>query len=381
MISDLLRRQFLDYYGHKPGYEVFAPGRANIIGEHTDYNEGYVLPFAIHLGITIIAQTNDQSILRARSTSQIEELNYRLGDPIQSTSSWFRFLLQILTHVQPQQGLDILVDSNMPIGGGVSSSSALTCGLISMIDIVDGLHLSPESKLELAIKAEHGVGVIGGIMDQFTILNARADQAILLDCRDRSTTFVPMILDDHRFYLVNTNVQHNLIDTDYNNRRQQCEQAVDELIAAGYIITSLRDIHQEQLDDIQTILPKTLSDRVFHVVHENRRVLKAVAALHDRDYIELAMLLDQSHIGLSQYYEVSCPELDWCADYARDHEMAMGARMMGGGFGGCTINLAHRPWTPQEISEMNDAYKSTFGIDLSVIEIKASDGVDSKIIG
>ena len=247
-----------------------------------------------------------------------------------------------------------------------------------MIDILsqnNEIQLLPEEMVKLAVRAEHGTGVIGGIMDQFTIINGVKNHAILLDCRDQSAQLVKMPESNCHFYLVNTGVKHNLVETDYNLRRQQCNQALEICQNGGYSFKALRDISLDDMDKLELILPELLYRRVRHVVSENERVMKTVACLHDHDLETLGILLHGSHDSLRDDYEVSCNELDWQVDYAKSADFNYGSRMMGGGFGGCTIHLTKSTWSEAYCLRWQKDYMDTFGIECQIIEISPGDGI------
>lgn len=377
MTSLEIKRIFEDRYGYKPSWSVFAPGRANIIGEHTDYNEGFVLPFAINQGIHMLAAKNNNGILSIYAANTGEKAEMLLDGETEAEYDWLRFFVQVIRYCPKtiDNGLSIVFGGNIPIGGGVSSSSALTCAFIYTLSKAFDWNLTATEILNIAVDAETGTGVRGGIMDQFTIINGKANEAIILDCRSQETDFVHIPSGDYRFVLINTNVKHNLINTDYNNRRAQCESAITLLNQAAFQIKSIRDIKVEQLDDISKFLDETLFNRVSFVVSENNRVLLAKSFMQQNDHLGLGSLLYASHEGLSKQYDVSCPELDWIVDQCRTNDNVAGARMMGGGFGGCVIAYIKNGIKSLPCEALNDAYKNEFGINLSFIEISAGNGM------
>jgi galactokinase len=377
ILKDKISAIFNEKFGRSATLFVFAPGRANIIGEHTDYNDGFVLPFAIGQGIWFAADYNNSGSIRIWADDFSEEAIFEFNGACNQNYNWCNYVKQILAllDIQNNQGLDIVIGSNMPIGGGVSSSSALTCGCIELLTDAYQMELTPRQKLEYAIRAEHGTGVIGGIMDQFTIINGKAKHAILLDCQTQSATHIPIEMGDHCFYLINTMVKHNLVETDYNLRRRECEHAVATLQKNGLDIKSLRDLKLTDIPFLKSSLDETLFKRAVHVLTENIRVLSTVECLKSGNYTQIGELLLASHDSLSNDYKVSCPELDWQVEFAQQYDHILGGRMMGGGFGGCTIHLATHSLDKEFEIEMKTKYKETFGLENTFVEVKPFNGI------
>lgn len=371
-----IEQEFISNFG-APEVLLFAPGRANIIGEHTDYNEGFVLPFAIGQGIYFYASKVKNSTVKIIAADIQESSTFDLKEDHVAKYGWEKFVFQVIEALGRENiaGFNLVFGGDLPIGGGISSSSALTCGLVSLMNDLFDLGFTKDDIVWKSVEAERGYGVRGGIMDQFTIVNAIKDCAILLDCKDNSYLQIPLHLSNHSFYLFNTNVKHNLLHTDYNNRRAECETAV-EIIAKSYRpISSLRDLYISDIDQIKDILNDRLFRRVSFVIKENQRVIDAKQALLDNDLVQIGKLLSASHEGLSQDYEVSCHELDLLVTMASENENILGARMMGGGFGGCTINLVKGPLGQNWIDEISQMYKLNFGMDMSILPIQSGDGI------
>lgn len=377
MEKETINKTFEDLFG-SPDISVFAPGRANIIGEHTDYNDGFVLPFAIDHGVWFYARNNHTDELNIFARDTQEKVTINLKNINQHIYGWDRFFTQVLNAMTAYsiQGADIVFGGDLPIGAGISSSSAITCGFVRVLDLLNGLNLGSDKIVNTAITAERGSGVRGGIMDQYTIVNGKKDKAILLDCRSNSHEEIDLKLGDYGLYLFNTNVKHNLVNTDYNNRRAQCEEAV-RLIQNKYKkIEALRDLDKNDITALKEFLPEVLFKRAGFVILENHRVIDAVAALNHGDFDKLGELLYESHEGLSADYEVSCAELDWLVEYTRDKkDIFAGARMMGGGFGGCTINLTKNALNPKLIDEMSKSYFDAFGVQVDIIPICPQGGI------
>jgi galactokinase len=376
---NIIKETFTKIYG-EPKCAVFAPGRANIIGEHTDYNEGFVFPFAINQGVWFYAAPNgtrDFNIL-AQNTGENTTISAEKDDNIHfGWEKYFRQVLQAM-HSYQLKGMNMVFGGNLPIGAGVSSSSAVTCGFLEILNELNDLNFNSDQLVQKAVEAEVGFGVRGGIMDQYTIINAIKNKAILLDCRTNTHEYIDLDLGNHHLCLINTKVKHNLINTDYNNRRAQCEEAVQLLSTHYRLITALRDIRVDELSKLAKILPEKLYNRASFVVQENQRVADAVTALSNRDFDKLGELLYASHDGLSQMYEVSCEELDWLVNFTLDKDEFKGARMMGGGFGGCTINLTLGALSDAIIEELSQKYTEKFGFPPEIIPVAPEDGILQK---
>jgi len=376
-VKNKAQKIFESHFGN-PTVQVFSPGRANIIGEHTDYNEGYVLPFAIGQGIWFLAAANSTSVMNiiAANTGEIARVDLSDHSYI-PVFGWEKYLLQVIRtlDLHGNHGLDLVFFGDLPIGGGVSSSSAITCGFISVLDSLFDLGLTPDDMIRTAVTAEVGSGVRGGIMDQYTIFNGVSDKAILLDCRTGSHKFVDLNMRGYHFYLINTNVRHNLVQTDYNSRRAECDRAVGLISVNHKKISALRDLTLSDLPAIRELLDDTLFNRVSFVVQENDRVLHAVEAIRSHNWNKLGELLYGSHDGLAQMYEVSCDELNWLVNFTLDVDQFLGARMMGGGFGGCTINLTKGKISLDLVRKIEIEYEKAFGLKPEIMPITAENGI------
>lgn len=372
--------QISEYFKQKHGEidaVIFAPGRANIIGEHTDYNDGFVLPFPINLGLWFVAQKNQVQHLKIEAFNIQETIDYPLKTDQNIKSSWFVYFYQVLQRIQlpTSFGATIVFGGNLPIGAGVSSSSAITCGFIALLNRLYELQLASERMLEIAVLSERGGGVQGGIMDQFTIFYGLKNKAIFLHCGDKTYEYIDINLGGLKFYLIHTNIKHELALSDYNNRRADCELALNHLQSHGIEITSLSHLSINQLSWIQEILPQALYEKTSYVIEENQRAVEATKALKSGDFNHLGRLLYQSHKGLSEKYQVSCPQLDWLVNMANQNDFFLGARMMGGGFGGCTINLVKGLMTDTMSEDIKQKYFEQFNIKPEIYLIESSDGL------
>lgn len=357
----------------KPSVQVAAPGRANIIGEHTDYNDGYVLPFAIDKRIYFAAAPNGQDHFLIYSTNLNKELTlYPSQVWDKGFARFFSSVLQIFKKYNyAVSGLDIVFGGDLPIGGGMSSSSAVTCGFIALLNDQFDLSLSKTDMVNLAVEAEHGIGVEGGNMDQYSIVNGVKGKAILLDCLKGTSNLIDIALGDKMFCLFNSNVTHNLSDTEYNTRSRTCKVAMAKIKNHSQEIMSFRDVTADHLQYLNSIEAK----RVSHILSENLRVHDAVKAFANNDLLRVGRLLNQSHESLRDQYEVSCPELDFLQASLLGSEFVDGARMMGGGFGGCVIALLESAKLKDVALSLEAVYKERFDLELDVYPIKPENGL------
>jgi len=363
-----------------PELTIASPGRINLIGEHTDYNMGFVFPAAIDRRIEFrIRRNGSEQDCRVYSVEFDKLLSFKLSEVRPSQEEWENYILGVVHEIQKLghmlHGFDCQLSSNLPIGAGVSSSAAMECGLAFALNSLFNLGLSKMEIILLSQRAEHNfVGTQCGIMDQFASVMGRSNQAILLDCRNIKHEMIPLSLEPYSLLLLNTNVSHSLASSEYNTRRSECEQGVKILSQSGMNVKSLRDVSQEDLVAHQKILPSVIYRRCLYVVRENQRVLRAANALKNKKLQYFGELLYLSHEGLQHEYEVSCKELDFLVDFSRKTPHVLGSRMMGGGFGGCTINLVHQDHLKSYIDEVSTAYKQEFGIDLDPILVRPSSG-------
>lgn len=356
-----------------------APGRINLIGEHTDYNEGYVLPGAAHLHLTFAVEPSFAQDLRVRAGRYDEHVMVELEDPGIRMDHWSRYVAAVVhtanAHGLPLQGLEMVFDGDLPAGAGMSSSSALTCGLIYIMNHQFGWGQSTEQLIRLAQESEHRTGVRGGIMDQFAIFSSRPNEAILLDCRTMTTQPVPIPAEGPSWFVLDSGVHHNLVDSPYNQRREACERIVDLVRQNKPGITALRDVTEHDLMDIASLAARDDLAKARYVIEENARVLAMVAALTDRDWPEVGRLLSQSHHGLRHDYQVSCEELDFLVDSLAGMAGVYGARLMGAGFGGNVLCLAEQDCLDVIKRQLERAYQAQFGLTLKMYRITLDDGI------
>jgi galactokinase len=394
-------RQFeMAFPGATQGVHIaYAPGRVNLIGEHTDYSDGFVLPLAIDKGVSIAFRPREDGLAQLYSVDYCERSEFVIDssrpierDPAHPWSDYLRGVASVLRAGEfglleddrPLRGLDAVIMGDVPPGSGLSSSAALEVASAFALLFasgtpcpgfgIDEIHTRKQIAF-VCRKAENSfVGVRCGIMDQMASTMGRAEHAVFIDCRTHDHELVSMHLEEAGLCLVvcDTGMKRELVASPYNLRRSQVEEGA-RLIAAtlGDLgIHTLRDVSREQLDAVRTTLPTTISERCEYVVAENERVVDAVRALRKGDYSILGELMHQSHEGLRDLYEVSCPELDRAVEVARATPGVLGARMTGAGFGGCTVNLVKQEAVPALITRLSALDFSGSG----AFVVHASDG-------
>lgn len=367
-------------FGFAPAAIFLSPGRINIIGEHIDYNDGFVLPAAIDKHICFAISISNDSNCNVIAVDIDDEYSFNINDeikPIEKT--WANYILGVLFQYKemklPLKGFNIAFSSTIPEGAGLSSSAALECGFGFALNEMLNLGLSKEKIARIGQHAEHTfVGVMCGIMDQFSNMFGIKDKVIKLDCTSLEYEYHNADFGKYALVLIDSNVKHSLVTTSYNDRRKECEKGL-EILKQNYIqIKTFRDCTKEQVEKSKELLGAILFKRCHFVVSEIQRVLDAVIAIESCDFNELGRLMYETHEGLSSEYEVSCDELDFLVDAAKNEDTVVGSRMMGGGFGGCSINLIEKENQDVVIERIAKAYKNAFGIDIEHYKISISDG-------
>ena len=371
--------EFVERYGSPP--RVFsAPGRVNIIGEHTDYNEGFVLPMAIDRRTFVAIAPGENPVIRAASLVLSDATEFKFDQPEDfSAPNWAKYVAGVAWMLQSRgmtlRGADILIDSEVPIGGGLSSSAALEVSAGTALAAIAGARIDPEDLALAAQKAEHEfVGANVGIMDQFAATFGRKGHALLIDCRSRGMKQIPLGNLNAVIVVCNTNVKHELASSAYNQRRAECEQGVELLRRSLPHIRTLRDVSVEDFEAYENELPDPVRRRCRHVVTENDRTVRAADALERGDRAQLGKLMYQSHESLRTDYRVSCPELDLMVEIASRHDGVFGARMTGGGFGGCTINIVRADELNNFTQTVAAKYHAATRIEPDIYVVKADDG-------
>lgn len=356
----------------------YSPGRINFIGEHVDYNDGFVMPAAINKGIYYAISPNSTGTLNFSALDFNEDYSIEIA-AIKKAGSWRNYVLSIVNEFvvagKDIGGFDCVFGGNVPNGGGLSSSAAVEGGLAFGINEIFKCGFSRKELALLGQRAEHNYpGVMCGIMDQYANMQGKKDQVILLDCRSVEHEYLPLKMNDHQVVLINTNVHHSLASSEYNVRRKQCEEGL-KILQKEMGITSFRDV--ENPDDLlhyKIKLGEDVYKRCLYVVQEIRRTQEAAKYLKENMLSDFGELMFATHDGLSKLYNVSCNELDFLVDEARKNKAVIGSRMMGGGFGGCTINIIENDAVENFIADVTAAYQKKFQIDPDVFQVEIVDG-------
>jgi len=354
-------------FGREPAWLVTAPGRVNLIGEHTDYNDGFVLPMAIDRSVVMAGGLSGCTDFRVHSLELAETREFRADDPDgRKNGDWTNYLRGVVDGCRAVDlwagPLDLALSSDVPIGGGLSSSAALEVAMATMVEAATGRALGGKKKALLAQKAEHDyAGVPCGIMDQFASALCREDHLMLLDCRSAEPEMVPFTDPGIAVLIINSNVKHELTGGEYSERRNQCEQVAEHL---G--VSALRDATLEQLESAKSGLDDVLYRRARHVISENARTLEAASAFATGRWQRAGELMVGSHVSLRDDFEVSCPELDILVELALSvgaESGVYGSRMTGGGFGGCTVTLARKESVHNIANTVGRKYAERTGIE------------------
>ncbi len=346
-----------------------APGRVNLIGEHTDYNDGFVLPMAIEASVEMAARPRAGRGVRVRSVHYGEQVAFSLADPIQPDPAhpWSNYVRGVLWALEraglEPRGMELAFGGDLPQGAGLSSSAALEVATALVAKAIAGFELDAPGLARVCQRAENDfVGVKCGIMDPFVSLAARAGHALVLDCRSLRFEHVPLALGEHLVAICHSGVKHALVGSEYNLRRRECAAGVEVLRRRFPAIRALRDATLEQLEACAPALPPEVHRRCRHVISENARVLAAAEALRGGALARFGRLMDASHASLRDDYEVSCPEVDLLVELARRSPGVLGARITGGGFGGCTVNLVARDALEGFREDVLGAYRRRTGL-------------------
>lgn len=350
---------------------VRSPGRINLIGEHTDYNDGFVMPAAVDKEIlfAIDFAQGDKSSLHALKFDETFELRHdkiaKVDEP-----KWANYLLGVIDQFESSghkvRPVNCIFGGDIPVGAGMSSSAAMECGFGFAINELHRFGVPKLEIVKMAQWAEHNyAGVKCGIMDQFASMMGKDQHAILLDCRSLEFQYVPLDLKDYTIVLCDTKVKHSLVDSEYNTRRNECEKGISIMQQYYSEVKSLRDVTMDMLLRHRVEMTGKVYNRCFYVVEEINRVQQAAKDLQRGDLNAFGKKMYETHEGLSVLYEVSCKELDYLVEQARTFPQVLGARMMGGGFGGCTINIVKSDFVKTFQERVAAAYKKTFDIDMA----------------
>jgi galactokinase len=373
-LIQVIKTIFIEKYKTEP-LLIFSPGRINIIGEHTDYNEGFVFPAAIDKGIYAAIQKSTSYLCSVFAYNKNETYEFSLDktQPLENCD-WRNYILGIVSEIQKKginlEPFNIVFGGDIPGGAGLSSSAALENSIVYGLNEVFSLGLTKKEMIYISQKAEHNyVGVKCGIMDQYASMFGQKNKALLLDCRKIEA--IPFHLDfkEHELLLINTNVKHTLADSAYNNRRIVCENT-----AALLNVKALRDVNEEDLLTKKDQISEEDYQKALFVVQENNRAQAASEAMAVNDIEKLGELIFEAHNGLQHQYKVSCDELDFLVDLAKESDDVVGSRMMGGGFGGCTINIVKKGKVDAFVEKVAPLYKEKFNKECSPYAVNISEG-------
>lgn len=369
MQSAELIQSFVARFGQRP--RLFrAPGRVNLIGEHTDYNQGYVFPMALdRYTVAAIAPRPDRMI-RLFSSNMQEEITLSL-EALARRNHWSDYVAGVADQLAKRgfrlPGADLLLWSDVPVGSGLSSSAALEISVaLALLSLVEGQLESRQLALLGQAAENQFVGMNCGIMDQFISVHGRKDNALFLDCRTLDYQLVPLPAEHTRIVVCNTRVKHELGASEYNKRRRECEAGVEQMKERWPGITALRDLSLAQFAECAAELPELVRKRCRHVISEDQRVLDSIECLRKGDLAGFGALMNASHDSLRFDYEVSCRELDAMVEIARGLACCLGARMTGGGFGGCTVNLVEKEETDRFCQEIAAGYRQRTGLEPAI---------------
>lgn len=375
---NFVKTEFIKKYeNHMTGLRVyFAPGRVNLIGEHTDYNGGYVFPCALNFGTYLVIRPNNTNLMRMATTNFRFSANVSIKSMEPQAKHWINYPMGVMDQFLKQgfslEGMDMMFSGTIPNGAGLSSSASIEMVTAVALNDLQEFNLNMLDLVKLSQKAENEfVGVKCGIMDQFASGMGKKDHAVFINCKTLDYETIPVNPGDYKILITNTNKRRGLAGSKYNERRAQCEAAV-KILSKTKKIKFLGDLSLKQFNKIQHLLTdEIILKRARHVVSENERVLEAIKALQSGDLVTFGRLMNESHDSLRDDYEVTGIELDTLVEEARKIEGVLGSRMTGAGFGGCTVSLVHNNSLEKFTSQVGTAYKSAIGLkpDFYIAEI------------
>lgn len=371
---------FKTIFQNEPEAIFLSPGRINIIGEHVDYNDGFVLPAAInkYICFAVSVSQTDECTLVAKDLNESYQFNWK--DELKPVDKmWVNYMLGVLHQLKERnfslKGINIVFSSTIPMGAGLSSSAALECGFGYALNKIFRLGLSREEIALIGQKSEHTfVGVKCGIMDQFASVFGKKNKVIKLDCTSLEHEYHSADFKKYSLLLIDSNVKHTHLTSGYNTRREEVEKGLASIKNQFPNVKTFRDVTETQLNELKNELGETIYKRCHFVINEIRRVNEAVYALDRNNFEQLGQLMFETHDGLSNEYQVSCEEVDFLVDFVRNEKQVIGSRMMGGGFGGCSINLVEKGSEETLIEKISEAYLQKFGIQLNHYKVKIAKG-------
>ena len=374
MIDRRILSELKAIHNQKDSLIIKAPGRINIIGEHTDYNNGFCLPAAIDLAVFMGVSPNDS--IRIHSMDRNDEwdgTNAIRPDWAVYFSGALRFARENNFSIKPFR-LDF--GASLPSGAGLSSSSAITCGFLFALNQMNAWNIPIEKLTRIAVKAERESGLEGGMMDQISIFNGAKDHALLIDCQSWSFEKIPMLIPNYQWTIVDTKVKHKLVDSEYNDRSRMCNQIAKKCATHFGIEENLRIVYEQYSNHLFDFLDPLERVLVRYIFEENDRVRDMKSAIINQDTTSIGKLLYDGHEGLKSKYKVTCEELDFLVQFSQNSYASIGARMMGGGFGGSTLHLVKEENFDAFSFGISAAYKQKFGFDPDVFKAQISNGIE-----
>lgn len=377
-----LREAFQERYGRQPSLASRAPGRVNLIGEHTDYNDGFVLPIAIPYEVNVLAAPREDGQVRVAALDLDTKATFVAGEAQPSEELWLRYpqgvVVELTRAGHVLRGLDIVYSGDVPVGAGLSSSAAVEVAFVELFSLASNISLSGPEVALLSRRVENEfVGVPTGVMDQFISALGEEGSALLLDCRSLEYRHIPINLEGVSVVVMDTGARRELASSEYRKRRAECEATVDRLRTRLGEIQALRDVTTAQLRENEDLLDEIQKKRARHVVEENERTLQAAEALAAGDSRRVGKLMAASHASLRDLYEVSSPELDAVVEIASGVEGVIGARMTGGGFGGAAVALVQEPAVPVVKEALATQYPKRSSHEATVWVCKAAQGAEA----
>jgi galactokinase len=376
-LAALVKKVFSEKFKGDP-FLYFSPGRINLIGEHVDYNDGFVMPAAINKGLYYAIRPNKGNTVNFYSLDFDEDYSTPVDD-VHKEASWKNYVLSVLNEFllagHKIGGFDCVLGGDIPGGSGMSSSAAVEGGLAFALNEIFNVGYDRKELALLCQRAEHNFpGVKCGIMDQYANMFGKKDQVILLDCKSVEHTYLPLQLKEYEIVLVNSKVHHSLASSEYNQRRLQCEEGL-AVMKAREGITSFRQVAgAKAIEKYESLVPDAVYACCSYVVEEIARTQKAAKYLQQQDLVSFGKLMYETHWGLSKKYKVSCSELDFLVSLAEDDAAVIGSRLMGGGFGGCTINLVRSQGAANFARDITNAYEKETGIGPEIYFVQTADG-------
>ena len=376
-----LIHSFVARYGTKPDVIVRSPARINIIGEHTDYNLGYVMPASIDRSFLIALAKNSSNQCSIEALDKGEKTFVDLDVIKLASPAWSNFIRGIIGECQKSgfhiEGFNASFSSTIPIGAGLSSSTALDCGFLKGISLLFDSNLSDDQIIRMSHdSSRYFIGVQSGLLDQYGVVKGKSGHCLVLDCRSLEYNYIKMPTNQYKWVIVNSGVQHEHSAGQYNDRPTECSELLKEIEKIKPSVNSLRDIDMLDLLRIKNDIPGLLFNRGRFILEENERVLQAVEAIKMNNMELLGQLLFESHAGLRDLYEVSCTELDVLVNVAKESGLCLGSRMVGAGFGGCTINLVEEKDVEEFVDHVNFAYYNSTGQKSEVIVASITNGAE-----